>query len=182
MRCWSFGENNKQLSDRVNEAKALEWEGQLAVVELEGNFKRLSDRVNVSRTRSRTSGRLFWWNFHVRNCLPSMRWRPDMVVGGTSHNSLRTGLTRLLEMMVVVKGSGAWHPLTPPWMPCGRGSVGALPRRDRGDSQVRCLAWVWWRSSSLTVNCGSLVWGYGTDGSTNFLRLRTVGVTPNSGC
>ena len=27
---------------------------------------------------------------------------------------------------LVDKGSGAWHPLTPSWMPCGRGSVGAL--------------------------------------------------------
>ena len=75
-----------------------------------------------------------------------------------------------MKMMVVDKGSGAWHPLTPSWMPCGRGSVGALPRRDRRDSQVRCLALVWWRSSSLTVNCGSLAWGYGTNGSTDYLR------------
>ena len=41
-----LGENFKKLSDLVNEAKALEWERQLAVVEFEGNFKRLSDRVN----------------------------------------------------------------------------------------------------------------------------------------
>ena len=65
-----------------------------------------------------------------------------------------------MEMMVEDKGLGAWHPLTPSWMPCGRGSVGALPRRDRDDSQVRCLALVWWRISSLT----------GTDGNTNYLR------------
>ena len=52
-----------------------------------------------------------------------------------------------MEMMVVDKGSGAWHLLTPSWMPCGRGSVGALPRRDGGDSQVRRLALVWWRIS-----------------------------------
>ena len=62
-------------------------------------------------------------------------------------------------------------------MLCGRGSVGALPRRDRGDSQVRCLAWVWWRSSSLTMNCGCLAWGYGTDGSTDYFWYRTVGAT-----
>ena len=36
---------------------------------------------------------------------------------------------------------------------------------------------VWWRSSSLTVNCGSLAWGYGTDDSTDYSRLRTVGAT-----
>ena len=93
---------------------------------------------------------------------------------GTDYNSLKIGLTKLMEclmeMMVVDKGSGAWHPLTPSWMPCGRVSVGALPRRDRGDSQVRCLSLVWWRISSLSVNCGSLVWGYGTDGSTDYLR------------
>ena len=41
----SLGKNFKQLSDLVNEAKALEWERQLAVVELEGHFKQLWDRV-----------------------------------------------------------------------------------------------------------------------------------------
>ena len=34
-----------------------------------------------------------------------------------------------MEMMVVDKGSGAWNPLTPSWMPCGRGSVGAFPNK-----------------------------------------------------
>ena len=48
----------------------------------------------------------------------------------------------------------------------------ALSRRDRSDSlmcSVRCGSW--WRSSTLTVNCGSLAWGYGTDGSTDYLKV-----------
>ena len=39
----------QRLSDRVNETQALEGERQLAVVELEGNFQRLSDRVNETQ-------------------------------------------------------------------------------------------------------------------------------------
>ena len=44
-----LGENFKQLLDLVNEAKALEWERQLAVVEFEARFQQLSDRVNESQ-------------------------------------------------------------------------------------------------------------------------------------
>ena len=38
--------NFQRLTDRVNETQASEGERQLAVVELEGNFKWLSERVN----------------------------------------------------------------------------------------------------------------------------------------
>ena len=44
-----FGENFKQLSDLVNEAKVLEWERQVAVEKLEAHFQRLSDRVNETQ-------------------------------------------------------------------------------------------------------------------------------------
>ena len=44
-----LGENFKQLSDFVNEAKVLECARQLAVVELEARFQRLSDLVNETK-------------------------------------------------------------------------------------------------------------------------------------
>ena len=100
-----------------------------------GNFKQLSDRVNETNAlvglvddQIVNTRRLLWWSFLVRNCLPLMRWRPDVVIGacsmtascfrwGTDYNSLRIGLTKLMEclmeMMVVDKESGAWHPETP---------------------------------------------------------------------
>ena len=107
-----LGKNFKQLSDHVNETKALDWERQLAVVELEGNFKRLSDRENETKALVKlvddqivnTRKAFFCWNLLVRNFLPLMRWRPDLVIGGTDHNSLRIGLTTLLETVVVHEG------------------------------------------------------------------------------
>ena len=44
-----LGENFKQLSDLVHEAKALEGERQVAVEKLEAHFQRLSDSVNETQ-------------------------------------------------------------------------------------------------------------------------------------
>ena len=83
----------------------------------------------------------------ARNCLPLTRWRPDMVTGCTVHNSLRIGLTRLLET-AVVQGDCSWGSI---W---GAGSDGALVMRQPTNAlgSISCPV----RSCCSHLECGAL--------------------------
>ena len=162
-----LGETFQQLSDPVNETQALECERQLAVVELEENFKRLSDHVAVTERDTKLEF----------NCALDMvkevdrlarRGQADICTLGYRLQQFEDGADKAAgdcsgaDTTNSSQGARGMHPLTPSWMRCG--SVVLVwwrhsPTWSRRFAHVRCLAWVWWRSSSLTVNCESLAWG-----------------------